>query len=475
MQLWADLVDDQSYTLDKAIPYYKRTVKFTPPKTSFRFSNATAEFSQEAFSEDGQPLQVSYPNFAMPFSSWMKDGLKSICINETRDFNSGDLFGAQYCSCTIAPSDESRSSSQAAFLNPGLVNLLPLTIYRNTLAKRIMFDKQKRAVGVRVRSGTFEYILNATREVIVSAGAFQSPQILMVSGIGPRDTLEKHGIEVLSDLPGVGQSMQDHVFFGPTYRVALTTFTKLATDFEYLGEQLLTYLATQTGVLTNPVTDFIAFEKIPDNQRTGFSTNTKKDLAQIPADWPEVEVSTIAGLGEARLYVQYLSAAAYVGNFSEPFRQQPNDGHQYAGIVACLVAPTSRGNVTIRSSDTNDLPIISPNWLATQTDQQVGVAAFKRIRSAFHGAAMAPIVIGDEYDPGVQYQTDAEILQAIRNSVMTIYHASCTCKMGTRRDPMAVLDNRARVFGVEALRVVDVSAFPVLVPGHPQSTVCKFP
>lgn len=299
MQLWADLVDDQSYTFDRALPYYKRTVKFTPPKASFRFANSTAEFGQGAFSERGQPLQVSYPNYAMPFSSWMKDGLQSIGINQTRDFNSGNLFGAQYCSCTIAPSDESRSSSQAAFLDSGLFHSWPLTIYRNTLTKRVLFDKQKRAFGVEVRSGVLEYTLNATREIIVSAGAFQSPQLLMVSGVGPRDTLERHGIEAVSELPGVGQGMQDHVFFGPTYRVALTTFTKLATDFGYLGEQLLTYLGTQTGSLTNPVTDFIAFEKIPDNQRTGFSSNTKRELSQFPADWPEVEVSITSFLRQA--------------------------------------------------------------------------------------------------------------------------------------------------------------------------------
>lgn len=86
---------------------------------------------------------------------------------------------------------------------------------------------------------------------------------------------------------------------------------------------------------------------------------------------------------------------------------------------------------------------------------------------------MAPIIIGDEYDPGIQYKTDAQILEVIRNSVMTIFHASCTCKMGVKNDTMAVVDSRARVFGVDKLRVVDVSAFPILVPGHPQSSVCK--
>lgn len=162
-----------------------------------------------------------------------------------------------------------------------------------------------------------------------------------------------------------------------------------------------------------------------------------------------------------------------MGNFSNPVVSQPSGGKQYATILGALVAPTSRGNVTIASNDTSDLPIINPNWLSTEADQQIAIAAYKRIRGMFHSTAMAPIVVGDEYFPGSQYQTDAEILEVIRNSLMTIYHAACTCKMGTRDDPMAVLDSRARVFGVDRLRVVDASAFPILPPGHPQSTVCK--
>lgn len=473
MQRWADLVDDQSYTFDKVLPYYKKTVRFTPPNRDTRFANSTAEYAMDAFSEDGQPLQVSYPNYAMSFGSWMKYGMEAIGIKERVDFNSGGLLGAQYCSCTIEGFDQKRSSSQAAFLRQDTINLWALTIYKGTLAKKVLFSSQ-RAIGVRVQSAALVYTLKAKREVIISAGAFQSPQLLMVSGIGPAHTLERYGIEVLSSLPGVGQNMWDHVFFGPTYQVALkTTFTRLPADLGFLIEQLFVFLSTHTGILTNPITELLAFEKIPKAQRSGFSTNTEKELSRFPGDWPEVEVSIWISLF-AWLMEQYLSAAAYVGNFSKPFRQQPRNGNQYAGIVACLVAPTSRGNVTIISNDTKDLPVINPNWLATETDQQVAVAAYKRVRDAFNSKAMAPVVIGEEYNPGSQYKTDAQILEVIRNSVMTIFHASCTCKMGARDDSHAVVDSRAKVFGVDGLRVVDVSAFPILVPGHPQSSVCKF-
>jgi choline dehydrogenase len=475
MQLWADLVDDQSYIFEKVLPYYKRTVQFAPPHDQHRPENATAEYALSAFSEDGQPLQVSYPNYAMSFSSWMRGGMQAIGINETQDFNSGSLFGAQYCPSTIEAYDQTRSTSQTAFLTADILHLRPLTVYKSTLAKKVLFDSQKRAIGVRVQSGLLEYSLKTRREVIVSAGAFQSPQLLMVSGIGPSHTLEEYGIEVLSNLPGVGQNMWDHPFFGPTYRVALVTFTKLAADFSFLVKQLFWFLFSHIGMLTNPVTDFLAFEKVPKSHRAGFSAHTEEELSRFPSDWPEVEVSfPYRPLTLLTYRTQYLSAAAYVGNFSRPFWQQPNDSRNYAGIIASLVAPTSRGNVTIISNDTTDLPVINPNWLATETDQQVAVAAYRRIRAAFRSKAMAPIVLGEEYHPGSQYETDAQILSVIRNTVMTIFHAACTCKMGVRNDSQAVVDSRARVFGVDALRVIDVSAFPLLVPGHPQSSVCKW-
>lgn len=143
-------------------------------------------------------------------------------------------------------------------------------------------------------------------------------------------------------------------------------------------------------------------------------------------------------------------------------------------MLGVLVAPMSRGNVTLQSADTSDLPVINPNWLDDQADQEVVIAMFKRIRQAFQSEAMQPVVIGEESNPGPQVQSDDEILQFIKDNVMTLWHPSCTCKMGTSDDDMAVVDSQARVYGVGGLRVVDASAFPFLPPGHPQSTVCMF-
>jgi choline dehydrogenase-like flavoprotein len=169
-----------------------------------------------------------------------------------------------------------------------------------------------------------------------------------------------------------------------------------------------------------------------------------------------------------------MSGAGYVGNFSNLLTTQPNDGYQYASMLGVLITPTSRGNITLSSTDTSDSPLINPNWLSTRSDQELAIALFKRIRAAFTSEAMKPIVIGDEYNPGVNVQSDEQILGWIRENVMTLWHPACTCKMGVKSDEMAVVDNKAKVFGVKRLRVVDASAFPFLPPGHPQSTVCKF-
>lgn len=152
------------------------------------------------------------------------------------------------------------------------------------------------------------------------------------------------------------------------------------------------------------------------------------------------------------------------------------DGSRFASILGALVAPLSRGSVTLASADTATLPVIDPAWLTDETDQKVAIYAFKRVRQYFAAKAMKPILFtqnatADEYLPGfATVNTDAEILNWVRNNLMTVWHASCTCSMRTKNQG-GVLDSRLRVYGVDALRVVDASSFPILPPGHPQSTI----
>jgi choline dehydrogenase-like flavoprotein len=144
----------------------------------------------------------------------------------------------------------------------------------------------------------------------------------------------------------------------------------------------------------------------------------------------------------------------------------------YASLMAALVAPISRGTVTIASADTAVLPVIDPGFLSSPADQEVALAAFKRARDFFATKALKPVLIGGEYHPGPSVVTDAQILHYIKDNVMTVWHASSTCAMGKSSNHLSVVDNHARVIGVSNLRVVDASIFPLLPPGHPQSAVC---
>jgi choline dehydrogenase len=168
-----------------------------------------------------------------------------------------------------------------------------------------------------------------------------------------------------------------------------------------------------------------------------------------------------------------LPNGGFFGNASNFQKIQPTDDFQYASVVAGLVATLSTGNVTISSNDTADAPVINPNWLSHPADKEVAIAAFKRTRQVWEAPAMKPLLVGDEYFPGKNVTTDEQIWAHIQDSFSTIFHAACTCKMGTDDDPMAVLDANARVRGVSGLRVVDASSLPILPPGHPMSTICK--
>ena len=405
LQEWADLVDDQSWTWDNVFPYYQKSCNFTPPNTGTRAANATALYNPSAFVSDGGPLDVSYANTAQSFSSWMELAFNEIGFDTAQDFNSGSLMGCQYCSSTITPINENRASSQTTFLQ-AVANNKNIKVYANSLAQKIVFNSEKVATGVKgSAAGVVPFTLTATKEVILSAGAFHSPQLLMVSGVGPADTLSALDIPVVADRPGVGQNLTDHIFFGPTYPVDVTTFAKAARDLPYLTEQIIEFETNQTGALTNPVADFLGWEKVPASLRAGFSSSTLAALAQFPPDWPELE---------------YIVAPGYVGDFSDLLLEQPTDGREYATILATLVAPTSRGNVTISSASTDELPLINPNWLTTETDQQVAIAGYKRVREAFGSSAMQPIVTGQEYFPGPNVTTDEEILEVIRNTLMTV-------------------------------------------------------
>ncbi|KAI1085996.1 GMC oxidoreductase [Rostrohypoxylon terebratum] len=451
----AAAIGSSDYTFDNFFPYFTKSQNFTPPTggTYNRFSNSTPQYDASRFGTGG-PLSVLYPKYAQSFGSWAAMGFEAIGLHSQRGFENGNLSGAYaYPLATIRNDDNTRESSETAFLRPHMSVRNPnLITFVSTLAKKILFDGQKRATGVLVDTQGLQYTIRARREVIVSAGAFQSPQLLMVSGIGPKDTLRQHGIEVLKDSPGVGQNLRDHVLFGSSYRVNIVTASSFGNS-ERAAEFQQQY-ANGNGPMTNPGIDILGWERLPRNNLTK-STISALGSA-FSSDWPEVE---------------YLPNGGFFGNATNFQKIQPNDGFQYASVIAGLVATLSTGNVTIRSKDMADAPLINPNWLSHPADKEVSIAAFKRTRQVWEAPALRPLLIGDEYYPGKNVSTDDQIWRHIQESFSTIFHAACTCKMGPANDTMAVLDANAKVRGVSGLRVVDASSLPILPPGHPMSTI----
>lgn len=442
--------------LDQFNQFFKRSATFSPPQEGKRFDNVSSPYDAGDFLPGGQggPVQIGYTNYVSPWATWLERGLSAIGMQRVDDFNKGRLLGYHYVQTTIRNSDSTRSTSAQYVKTTGASRLKVFTFTHGT---RVLFDDQKRATGVEINRLLVKRTLRARKEVIVSAGAFKSPQLLMLSGIGPADQLAKFKIPLVADLPGVGQNMWDHIFFGPSYAVKFPTLgTLINKPLTAAVPALAQYVKSRDGPLSSNNIEFVAWEKLPSKHRQGFSPETEQALAAFPDDWPEVE---------------YLAAPGYLGTFEWPVVKQPLDGRQYATTLGAMVAPVSRGNVTLRSRSWLDAPLINPNWLTARADQEVAVAWFKRMREVWATSEVQSIVEGAEYWPGAKVQSDDEILALVRKSLMTVWHPSCTCKMGKKDDPMAVVDSAARVYGVQGLRVVDASAFPLLPPGHPQSTV----
>ncbi|OMP84889.1 Choline dehydrogenase [Diplodia seriata] len=232
-------------------------------------------------------------------------------------------------------------------------------------------------------------------------------------------------------------------------------------DPPYAARRLADYVAARTGELASNAVEFLGWEKLSravPGYVDRFSEGTKSALARFPEDWPEAE---------------WLTVNAYIENFLHPVADVAAQTRQHATILGALVAPTSRGNVTLASASAGDAPFINPNWLTTASDVELAVAMYRRMREMWATSAMQTVVVGDECYPGTDaVATDEEIHAHIKKSLKTVWHAACTCKVGREDDEGAVLDARVRVYGVKGLRVVDASNFPTLPPGHPQSTVC---
>ncbi|KAL8646952.1 MAG: hypothetical protein Q9226_006638 [Calogaya cf. arnoldii] len=215
------------------------------------------------------------------------------------------------------------------------------------------------------------------------------------------------------------------------------------------------YLSSAAGPLSISGTMVLGWENLPLELRRTLPIAALSSLEEtFPPDWPQLEFLPLGGV---------------LGNQSDYQAQDPVDGFNYASIASALVAPLSRGEVSINSTSMADPPLISPNWLTHPTDIQLAIAAFKRQRQVW--ANLRNLTIGEEYFPGPAVQSDADILSFNRKTLAPVWHAASNCKMGHRSYLMAVIDTNTKVYGIRRLRVVDASSFPFLPPGHPQATV----
>jgi choline dehydrogenase len=348
-------------------------------------------------------------------------GIKSI-----PDFNSGDNEGC--CAFHVNQKRGRRVSTARAFLKP-VLNRANLRLETGCLVEGIVFE-QKRATGVRWRQNGQARMARCRGDVILAAGSIGSTQILLLSGVGPAAQLREHGIAVVLDRPGVGANLQDHLQLRLIYKVdGITTLNERYHAPLGFAQMLAEYALFRRGPLTMAPSQFGLF--------------TRSDSDQERAN--------------LQYHVQPLS----LDRFGEPL-------HKFPAFTAsvCNVRPTSRGSVRLRSSNPSDAPAIRPNYLSTDDDRRIAVRAIRLTRHIAAQPALAPFH-PNEYLPGPSVQDDEQaLIKAAGDIGTTIFHPVGTAKMGLPSDPMMVVDERLRVFGLEHLRVIDASVMPSITSGN---------
>ena len=377
------------------------------------------------FHGDAGPLWASDIDVPHPLVEAMIAGAGELGIARNDDFNGARQEGAGYYQLTTRRG--LRCSTAVAYLKAAK-RRANLRIETNAHATRVLFDG-RRASGVAYRQGGAERSASARREVILAAGALQSPQLLQLSGIGPPDLLRELGIPILHPLAGVGENLQDHLQARAIFRCTqpITTNDSLRT----WGGKLaigLDYVLRRRGPMAVGINQGGIFARaMPDATR------------------PDVQF--------------------HFATLSSDMAGSPV--HDFSGFTmsVCQLRPTSRGGVRARSTDPLAPPAMQPNYLSTSEDRATIVAAIRLARRLAGTRAMQPYVAG-EYRPGAQAVSDDEVLEFARNTGGTIFHPSGTTKMGPRDDPLAVVDAELRVHGVRDLRVVDCGVMPTLVSGN---------
>ncbi|GAB4233834.1 MAG: choline dehydrogenase [Methyloligellaceae bacterium] len=405
---WRQL-GNEGWGYEDVLPYFKRAESY--------------EGGEDEHHGGSGPLATSNARARLELCDMFIAAAEKAGIPRTTDFNKGNQEGVGYIQQTTR--NGLRCSTAVGYLRPAKKRP-NLTVVTRAHTQRILFDG-KRAVGVEYVTPSGIARAYAGREVVLSAGAIGSPQILMLSGVGPAAHLRDHGIDVVQAHEGVGKNLQDHLQVRMVFRLNRPLSLNGRVNNPILKAMMgLEYILRRTGPLTFGASLLCAFAK----------------------SGPE------AATPDIQWHMQPLSA------------DSPGEGlHRYPAFTSssCQLRPESRGEILLKSTNPQDHPAIHPNYLATETDRRVTIAGMKITRKITQCEPLAS-VIEEEMAPGAQYASDDELLEAARQTSQTIYHPVGTCKMGA--DKLAVVDARLKVHGLSGLRVVDASIMPTLTSGN---------
>jgi choline dehydrogenase len=399
---------------DDILPYFKKA--------------ENQQRGADDFHGAGGPLPVSDLIHTDPLSAAFIAAAAETGLPLNPDFNGRMQEGAGFFQTTTRRGR--RASTAVAYLRPakGRNNL---RVETSALAQRILFEG-RRAVAVEYRRAGVLRTARARKELLISGGAYNSPQLLQLSGVGPAELLRQHGIDVVLDAPGVGHDLQDHM----QVRV-VTRCTKRITLNDIVNHPVRRILAGAR---------YAAFRKGPLTIAAGTSGAFFKTNPRLAT--PDIQIHFL------------------------PFStdKMGEKLHSFSGFSAsvCQLRPESRGSLRIKSPDPMVPPEIRINYLATEVDRTANVEGLKILRKILQAPALAPYVM-EEVDPGAKVSTDEELLGFCRQRGSTVYHPTSTCRMGS--DPLAVVDARLRLRGIDGLRVVDASVMPDLVSGNTNAAV----